>query len=117
MAKLFLKPFFVYTLKTTSGKEHKIIMKELKGLLLLTAFVLLALATPSFAQTSRNSLEIIPSKNYKPLRTTESETLKKLVDEAIKEVIAANETLKPDDIAATVIDLSDAENIVWANSR
>lgn len=97
-------------------------MKEFKGLLLLTAFVLLAVATSSSAQTSRaqtsrNSLEIIPSKNYKRLKMTESESLKKLVDEAINEVIAANETLKPEDIAATVIDLSDANNIVWANSR
>ena len=92
-------------------------MKKVRVILLLAAFVLFAFASVSFAQTSRNSLEIIPSKNYRPLKMTESESLQQLVDEAIKEVLAANSKLKPEDIAATVIDLSDADNIVWANSR
>jgi len=92
-------------------------MKKVRIILLLAAFVLFAFASVSFAQTSRNSLEIIPSKNYSPLKMTESESLQQLVDEAIKEVLAANSKLKPEDIAATVIDLSDADNIVWANSR
>ena len=92
-------------------------MKKVRVILLLAAFVLFAFASVSFAQTSRNSLEIIPSKNYQPLKMTESESLQQLVDEGIKEVLAANSKLKPEDIAATVIDLSDADNIVWANSR
>ncbi len=92
-------------------------MKKVRVILLLAAFVLFAFASVSFAQTSRNSLEIIPSKNYRPLKMTESESLQQLVAEAIKEVLAANSKLKPEDIAATVIDLSDADNIVWANSR
>ncbi len=92
-------------------------MRKCKCILLAAAFVLVSCAGVSLAQQPRNSLEIVASKNYKPLKMTESAELKSVVDKAIAEVIEANEKLKPDDIAATVIDLSDPKSIVWANSR
>jgi hypothetical protein len=92
-------------------------MQKGKCILLIAAFVMVSCAGVSYAQQSRNSLEIVRAKNYEPLRMTESAQLKAIVDKAIAEVIEANEKLKPDDIAATVIDLSDPKNIVWANSR
>lgn len=118
MIQLFLRPLFVYTLKIISGKDYrKNIMGKYKNILCLAAIVLIGCAGISSAQSSRNSLEIVASRNYKPLKMTESADLKAIVDKAVAEVIKANAGLKPEDIAATVIDLSDPKNIIWANSR
>lgn len=92
-------------------------MNKCKNVLFLAAIVFLCCAGISFGQSSRNSLEIVAAKTYEPLKMQESAALKAVVDKAIAEVIEANEKLKPDDIAATVIDLTDPKNIVWANSR
>ncbi len=92
-------------------------MRKCKNFLLLAAVVLVGCVVVSMAQQSRNSLEIVAAKKYKALKMTESAELKAVVDKAIAEVLKANENLKPDDIAATVIDLSDPKHIVWANSR
>ena len=92
-------------------------MDKCKNILFLAAIVFVGCAGISVGQTSRNSLEIVAAKNYKPLKMQESAELKAVVDKAISEVIEANEKLKPEDIAATVIDLSDPKNIIWANSR
>jgi beta-lactamase class A len=58
--------------------------------------------------------EIIRPASYSPVKLETSSELQSLLSRSIDEVISTNK-FKPDEIAATLIDLRDPNNIRWAN--
>lgn len=89
--------------------------KYLFGACLCVALV----GTSLFAQKAAKEIAILPGADYKPLALEQSSELESLLKGAVTEVIAAHQahTFKPEDVAATLIDLRDPKNIRWANYR
>lgn len=80
-------------------------------------FLLLCGCGSAFAQASRSSIEIVKPKDYSPLNLSEDRSLQEALDGAVEYAIASNEKLKAEDIAATVIDITDARSAKWASVR
>lgn len=84
------------------------------------AFAILIVAVTGHAQPiSKNEIEIKKPANYKPLKLIASAKLKADVDQVVIDVIAQfkERNLMAEDFAVSVIDLSDPENIIWAEHR
>lgn len=71
-------------------------------------------ASLSVAQKSREKIEIVKAKDYAAPVITESAELKSILSAAVAE-ISREKNFKPNEIAATVIDLRDASNLKTAN--
>jgi beta-lactamase class A len=68
-------------------------------------------------QSAGAQIEIVRPANYAPLKLQGSAELQSLLSRSINEVLAAylDGNFKPEEIAATLIDLRDPEHIRWAN--
>lgn len=78
------------------------------------ALLTLTFLAASFpAQKTNKRTEIVPPAGYAPIRLAESLGLRSALESAVNEVTASR--FKPNEIAATLIDLSDAQDIRWAN--
>lgn len=88
-------------------------MKQLYTAILCLSLICLTFSTAN-AQKTR---EISKPKNYKPLKTENSAALQTLLNEAVSDAISKGKDFKPEEIAATVIDLRDAENAKIAEVR
>src|SRR5688572_16760509 len=62
-------------------------------------------------------IEIVKPRDYKPPIMTASPALKGIVEAAVGDVIKSQQGLKNEEIAVTVIDLSDANKFHWAEHR
>jgi len=71
------------------------------------------------AQNAAVTVEIVRSPAYKPLKLENSGELQTLLRTSIDEVLSSHaaHTFKPEEIAATLIDLSDPKKLRWANYR
>lgn len=88
-------------------------MKRLYTAILSLSLICLFL-TDLNAQKNR---EIGKPKNYRALKTESSAALQSLLNEAVSDSIAKAGNFKPEEIAATVIDLRDSENAKLAEVR
>lgn len=84
-------------------------------MLVLAAVCLAALASP--AQKNRDKIEIVPPGDYKPPVIENSQELQTILSTSIGEVLNAfpNHGFKADEIAATLVDLRDPNDLRWAN--
>ena len=71
------------------------------------------LAASLHAQKPNKRTEIVPPAGYKPLALAESSELRTILASSISEITASR--FKPNEIAATLIDLHDPRNLRWAN--
>jgi len=71
------------------------------------------------AQNAAGTVEIVRSPAYKPLKVENSGELQTMLRTSIDEVLSSHSahTFKPEEIAATLIDLSDPKKPRWANYR
>lgn len=84
---------------------------------LLTAILCLSAMCAAFVSTHAQSKknEISAPKNYRKLTFTQSDELQKIIDGAVRELTAKN--FKPEEIAVSLVDLRDLQNIKSANVR
>jgi beta-lactamase class A len=82
-------------------------------------FCFAALSLAVSAQRMGKPVEIVPPKGYEGLRIETSAELQTLLQTSIDEVIAGHRphVFKPEQIAATLIDLRDPRELRWANYR
>jgi Beta-lactamase enzyme family len=85
-----------------------------------TAFYFAAICLFSFSSTGQlvaQKQEIRPAKDYKPLQVAEAPELRTLLSDTINEVMATYpaDTFRPVELAATLIDLRDPNNIKAGN--
>ena len=83
--------------------------------LLVALFYIGGICSNSFAQKSDSA-----DKNYKPLILVESDELQTLIGDAVTHALAekfASGKVKPDDVAATLIDLRDPNNLLTASFK
>ena len=66
---------------------------------------------------SKKKNEIAPPKNYQPLKSVDSPELQMLLSRAVDESLAKFPDFKPEEVAATLIDLRDANVFNSANVR
>lgn len=82
-------------------------------------FIVVAFLSVSgaFAQGERSRIEIVVPKNYRPPKLTASPELDAVLRSAVNSVLdpALGKKFKPEEIAATLIDVSDPNNLRWAN--
>ncbi len=113
-----MRMLFVYTLKTAFGKDSKTnTMRSNRAILLLVVLGLLASA--SFGQAKRSKIEIVVPKTYKPPQLTASPGLEAVLKTAVDKILdpTNGKNFKPDEISATLIDLSNPADLRWANVR
>jgi beta-lactamase class A len=83
---------------------------------LFMLFAALALSTAFPAVSLAQNHEIVRPANYVPPNTVSSPEFQSILDRSINEVVGSyNGSFKSDEIAATLIDLRDANNLKWAN--
>jgi beta-lactamase class A len=83
---------------------------------LFMLFAALALSTAFPAVTLAQKHEIVRPANYVSPNTVSSPEFQGILDRSINEVVGSyNGSFKFDEIAATLIDLRDANNLKWAN--
>lgn len=83
---------------------------------ILVALSLMSAGLPVLSQNSRKKLEIIVPKVYSPLKTEESPELRAILSEAVDKAVSAY-NFKPEQMSATLIDLSDSAHIRIASVR
>jgi len=88
-------------------------MKQLYTAILCLSLICLTCSTAN-AQKTR---EISKPKNYRALNTENSAALQTLLNKAVSDAISKGKDFKPEEIAATIIDLRDAENAKIAEVR
>ena len=72
----------------------------------------------SYAQKGRDSIEIVPPKNYTPPKLETSAALQSMLEAAVAQATAASpDKFKPEEIAATLIDLRNPSSMPWASVR
>jgi beta-lactamase class A len=84
--------------------------------------VLVCVALMSLAvsgQRTGKEIEIVAPAGYKALKLENSAELQTIVNDTVAEVLSAESAkpFKPEELAVTLIDLRDPNNIRWANSR
>ena len=87
----------------------------MKNLCILIALCIGLISTDAFAQNSGSE-----NKNYKPLKLEESYDLQTLLNDAVTAALDekfANGTVKPEEVAATLIDLRDPKNLLTASFK
>jgi beta-lactamase class A len=78
------------------------------------------IAPTTFAVPSKDrEVEIVPSKSYQQISLNSNGTLQAILDAAVADAIASHGThaFKPEEISATLIDLSNPNNLTMANVR
>lgn len=86
---------------------------------LLCLSILCLLAGVVAAQTSRDKIEIVPSKGYQPVTLKPSAELQAVLVKAVEDVIKSypESKIAAEDIAASLIDLRDPNNLSMAEVR
>lgn len=86
-----------------------------KAIFFLVIVCLFVLAVPG--QNERSKIEIVVPKGYQAPKLSASGELDRLLRHAVDTVLdpAAGKNFKPEEIAATLIDVSDPQNLGWAN--
>jgi beta-lactamase class A len=85
----------------------------------IAVFALLVLVcTQSFAQ-SRDAIEIVPPKSYSPPKMRQARELQVMLDRVVTDMLKSyqNDSFKPTEVAATLIDLRDPNELRTANFR
>src|SRR5213078_2349351 len=82
-------------------------------------FVIALLCAISFGQKSWKHVEIIPSDGYHPPKLEASAELRSILEQSLNEVIGSYPagSFKPEEMAATLIDLRDPTHLRWADVR
>lgn len=85
----------------------------------IAAFALLVSFSIQILPQSRDAIEIAPPKAYSPPKMRQSKDLKAILDTAVMRSISSfpNDTFKQTEIAATLIDLRDANELSTASFR
>ena len=92
-------------------------MKQIKRAASCLLFAALLFVSAS-AQKKRSSIEIVPPKNYAPSKLGNSQVIQYLLDGSVNEVLAGYQgKFKREEIAATLIDLHDPNNMTSASIR
>ena len=68
----------------------------------------------SVAQAQKNGKEIVRPASYSPLSLTESADLQSILSQSVNEAVSSG-NFKPEELAATLIDLRDPANLKWTN--
>ena len=76
----------------------------------LAALIIAVSAVPA----QKNGKEIVRPASYSPLSLTESADLQSALSQSVSEVLSSG-NFKPEELAATLIDLRDPANLKWAN--
>ena len=86
---------------------------------LLCLSVLCLLVSQSAAQRGRDSIEIVRPKDYQPVALKSSPDLQAILHRAVEEVIKSypEGSFKPDDVAATLFDLRNPNELAMADVR
>ncbi|MEO8574364.1 MAG: serine hydrolase [Pyrinomonadaceae bacterium] len=82
-------------------------------------FCIALLCVVSFGQKSSKHVEIIRTDGYQQPQLEASSELQSILEQSVNEVIASYPagTFKPEEMAATLIDLRDPAHLRWANVR
>ena len=82
-------------------------------------FILCFFCTYTLAQKTKSNSEVLVPKDYKPLTLVASPELDTILRTAVIKVLSSSKdgSFKPDEIAATLIDLRDLSKVSWANVR
>ena len=93
-------------------------MKRIDSRVIAVFALLVLFCTQVFAQ-SRDAIEIVPAKSYSPPKLRESNELQVMLDRVIQGMLKSypNDSFKQTEIAATLIDVRDANNLKTANFR
>jgi beta-lactamase class A len=92
-------------------------MKKLIYLLAVSAAACLA-AVPATSQKRSGKVEIIAPKDYRAIQLRPSQELQTMLGNSINEVLASyNGKFKPEEIAATIVDLRDPNDLKTASVR
>lgn len=77
------------------------------------------LAAAAFGQAERSKIEIVVPKGYQPPRLAQSPELDTILSAAVDTLLdpANGKKFAPDDISATLIDVSDPDRLRWASVR
>ncbi|MEP6946066.1 MAG: hypothetical protein ABJA02_09130, partial [Acidobacteriota bacterium] len=89
-----------------------------RSLIALFVLIMLACACPAaFGQRTNSNKEIIPQRNYQPLKAADSVALRSILDSAISDALKNSTTAiyKDTELSAALIDLSDPSRIVRAD--
>lgn len=81
-----------------------------------TCICVALLCLTMFGQKKSKDIEIVSGHDYKPLALEQSVELETLLRTSVNDVVSTY-SFKPEEIAATLIDLRDPKNIRWANYR
>src|SRR6188768_248786 len=82
-------------------------------------FCIALLCVISFGQKSSKHVEIIPTDGYQQPKLEASAELRSILEQSLNEVIGAYPagSFKPEEMAATLIDLRDPAHLKWADVR
>ena len=82
-------------------------------------FCIALLCVISFGQKSSKHVEIVPTDGYQPPKLETSAELRSILEQSVNEVISsfAGGSFKPEEMAATLIDLRDPAHLRWADVR
>ncbi len=108
---------FVYTLKTTFRKDSQSLMMKSVPRAVLFLVVVSLFGASALAQNDRSKIEIVVPKNYQAPRLGSSAELDAVLKAAVDAVLdpAGGKNFKPEEIAATLIDLRNPNNLKWAS--
>ena len=82
-------------------------------------FCIALLCVISFGQKSSKHVEIVPTDGYQQPKLETSAELRSILEQSVNEVISsfAGGSFKPEEMAATLIDLRDPAHLRWADVR
>src|SRR5688572_7003069 len=113
----FIAAFRLYSENRISAKSSRGHIKMKRSLFLLAV---MAVVCSSFVTVSaQKRVEIVVPKDYQPVRLQQSNDLLTILDASVNEVISGYKDgkLKAEEVAATVIDLRDPNNLQTASFR
>jgi len=90
-----------------------------RNLLAAALVVVGLLCLTSHAQKGRDSIEIVPPKSYTPIKLENAANLQSMLEAAVNQAVVASPggKFKPEEIAATLIDLRNPNTSLWASIR
>ena len=82
-------------------------------------FCIALLCVISFGQKSSKHVEIVPTDGYQQPKLETSAELRSILEQSVNEVISSftGGSFKPEEMAATLIDLRDPAHLRWADVR
>jgi beta-lactamase class A len=104
--------------KNLIGKQNLIKMNKI-GSRTIVYIVLIALAASSALSQSRANIEIVPSKSYSPAKMRTARELETVLDQGVLGSLHSrpDNSYRQSDVAATLIDVHDPDNLRTADFR